>query len=128
VAGVLPSLSTKAKSAKTQVSLHPYAAHHSSENFVEAETFAPERWMTESGGSAKYAPDDKASLIPFSLGWRNCLGKNLAYAEARSILARMLWNFEMELQPESDNWTEHDVRTLWMKGPLMVKLTQRKDD
>jgi len=34
---------------------------------------------------------------------------SLAYAEMRVILARMLWNFDMELQPESQNWDDQKV-------------------
>ena len=48
---------------------------------------------------------------------------SLAYAEMRVILARMIWNFDMELMPDSLNWTDQGVYTLWEKGPLRVKLT-----
>lgn len=48
---------------------------------------------------------------------------SLAYAEMRLILAQVLWNFDMELAPESDNWADQQIFSLWQKGPLYVKLT-----
>lgn len=48
---------------------------------------------------------------------------SLAYAEMRLILAQVLWNFDMELAPESDNWASQKIFSLWQKGPLYVKLT-----
>lgn len=43
----------------------------------------------------------------------------------RQILAKVLWNFDLELAPESDQWSKQRLYTLWEKGPLMVKLTPR---
>lgn len=43
-----------------------------------------------------------------SFGHRDCIGKNLAYAEMRLILARLLWNFELGLpegQGSSMDWS-----------------------
>jgi len=39
------------------------------------------------------------------------------------ILARMLWNFDMELAEESLDWTKKQrFFNLWEKGPLYVHL------
>ncbi|KAL2179505.1 P450 monooxygenase [Thermothelomyces heterothallicus CBS 202.75] len=48
---------------------------------------------------------------------------NLAYAEMRLILARLLWNFDLELMPESRRWNEQKIYSLWDKGAINVKLT-----
>lgn len=62
-------------------------------------------------------------MQPFSHGPRNCIGKNLAYAEMRLIMARMAWNFEFELMPQSYDWTEgQKVFTVFQKPPLSMKL------
>jgi hypothetical protein len=52
--------------------------------------------------------------------------QNLAYAEMRAILIRMLWNFDIELCADSQNWMEQKVFVLWDKPPLNVKLSARK--
>ena len=56
-------------------------------------------------------------LIPFF--------PSLAFAEMRTILARMLWNFDMELCEVSKDWNKQRIFLLWEKPALMVKLTER---
>jgi cytochrome P450 len=74
-------------------------------------------------GDEKYKDDNRASLNPFSFGPRNCLGKNLAYAEMRLILAKVLFNFDLELVDKDGDWMEgQKVFTLWEKPSLMVTL------
>lgn len=41
----------------------------------------------------------------------------------RLILARLLWNFDLELMPESRGWRQQKIFTLWEKGAMNVKLT-----
>lgn len=54
-------------------------------------------------------------------------GCSLAYAKMRLILARMIWNFDMELAPESRNWIDQLSFVVWDKPSLQVKLTPRPD-
>lgn len=43
----------------------------------------------------------------------------------RVILAKVLYNFDLELVDTEDNWMdEQKVFTLWEKGALMVKITE----
>ncbi|KAH6676007.1 cytochrome P450 [Halenospora varia] len=65
-------------------------------------------------------------MQPFSAGPRNCIGRNLAYGEIRLILARVLWNFDLELQNDGLNWNDQKVWMVWEKPPLNVKLVPRK--
>ena len=50
---------------------------------------------------------------------------SLAYFEMRSILARMMWHFDMELCDESRTWTQQKAYLTWDKPPLWVKLSER---
>jgi cytochrome P450 len=53
---------------------------------------------------------------------------SLAWAEMRSVLARMIWHFDMELCEESkEGWENQKLFTLWEKHPLMVRLTRRHE-
>lgn len=111
----------------------------SEHNFRDPKSFVPERWL----GDGRFISDDKKSLQPFFFGPRDCLGKrcvtvirllkeycmanqySLAYAEVRLILARMIWNFDMELQKDSHRWSEgRKAFTTWEKGSLNVRLMQ----
>ncbi|KAF1996437.1 cytochrome P450 monooxygenase-like protein [Amniculicola lignicola CBS 123094] len=106
----------------TSVGVAQYPANHSSHNFTDPETYAPERFL----GHPKYADDNRSVIQPFSVGPRNCIGQNIAWAEIRMILARLVWNFEIELEGENEHWDKQKVFVLWDKPSLMVKLTPRK--
>lgn len=107
----------------TGVSVYQWAANHSPANFSDPLLFKPERWLPN---NEQYAADKREACQPFSYGPRNCVGKNLAYMEMRIILARVLWNFEVELRKESEGWLEQKAFILYEKPPLMVRLTARK--
>ncbi|KAF3483151.1 cytochrome P450 CYP3/CYP5/CYP6/CYP9 [Arthroderma uncinatum] len=100
------------------VGVNQLAAMTSAQNFKDPNKFVPERWL----GDERYKNDCKKAYQPFSYGPRNCLGKNLAYAEMRLVLTRLLWNFELELLEESKNWAEQKVWMMWDKGNLNVAI------
>jgi len=105
---------------KTGISLPHWAAYQCEQNWTDPQLFVPERWLDT---ETRYANDKRDVLQPFSIGPRNCIGKNLAYAEMRLILTRVLWRFDLELLPESRGWYSQRVFGLWEKGGMMVKLT-----
>jgi hypothetical protein len=41
------------------------------------------------------------------------------------ILARIVYNFDLELVDKEAKWNEQDVFVLWRKGPLMVQAKER---
>ncbi|EZF74480.1 hypothetical protein H105_03818 [Trichophyton soudanense CBS 452.61] len=101
------------------VGINQLAAMTSAKNFTDPTKFVPERWL----GDERYKNDCKKAYQPFSYGPRNCLGKNLAYAEMRLVLTRLLWNFELELSEESKDWhSRQKVWMMWDKGDLNVKI------
>ncbi|KAJ6006631.1 hypothetical protein N7451_004575 [Penicillium sp. IBT 35674x] len=104
------------------VACHHYASYHSASNFAFPHDFLPERWL---GQNAYFNQDKRDVLQPFSLGPRNCLGKNLAYCEIRLILCKLLYHFDLTLCPESANWIDQKVYFLWDKPRLMVTLQPR---
>ncbi|CAI7600061.1 unnamed protein product [Penicillium crustosum] len=74
-------------------------------------------------GEKEYADDKRSAAQPFSYGPRGCLGRNLAHAELRIILAKMVWSFDLELEERSQDWLSRcKVMRLWVKPELAVKL------
>lgn len=75
------------------------------------------------------AHDNLAVFKPFSAGPRDCVGKNLAYAEMRLVAARVLLRFDIELhESTSDSWLDDQhIFIVWDKAPLMLKLKERTD-
>ncbi|KAF2797408.1 cytochrome P450 [Melanomma pulvis-pyrius CBS 109.77] len=94
------------------------AMYTSARNFKDPHSFIPERWT----GDERFADDNKVALQPFSFGTRDCVGKNMAYHEMRLIMTKVLYNFDLELCPESSDWSNQNTFTLWEKHPLMCKL------
>lgn len=55
------------------------------------------------------------------------MGKNLAYSELRVVIARFLLRYDFELMPGQEDWADKNrIILVWEKGPLQVKLTERK--
>lgn len=53
------------------------------------------------------------------------MGKNLAYAEMRLMLAKMVWTFDMELDEGVGDWVSRcKVKQLWEKPPLPVRMKE----
>jgi cytochrome P450 len=102
------------------VGVAPYPTHRSSLNFTDPNSFIPDRWIEPRKG------DDLRAVQIFSVGPRNCVGRTLAIAEMRLILARLLWQFDLKLV--EDNWSIEDQKIffLWKKPALRVVLQERE--
>ncbi|KAL3708553.1 hypothetical protein TMatcc_006537 [Talaromyces marneffei ATCC 18224] len=114
--------------ASTTVGVNHYACYHDPRNFHRPDDFLPERWMPGAKNKFPFSQDHRNCLQPFSLGPRNCLGKNLAWAEVRLIAAHLIYLFDMELDASvSNRWMERQkVWGFWDKPPLLVHLTPRQ--
>lgn len=106
----------------TTLGIPQYAMFHNPRNFNMPDSFMPQRWL---GTDSRFVCDRKDAFQPFSYGPRNCIGRYLAYAEMRVILARIVFNFDVELRPESYDWANQKSFLIWDKGPLYVNLTHR---
>lgn len=82
----------------TEVGVNTYALHHNEEYFPNPYKFEPERWL------ATETPEEqrnimRAAFAPFSIGYRACTGKAMAYLESSLIIAKILWYFDFEIPP-----------------------------
>ncbi|KAL1845939.1 hypothetical protein Daus18300_014399 [Diaporthe australafricana] len=80
--------------------------------------FRPERWI--GAGS-----EQKKASQPFSTGPRVCLGVNLVYLDVRITLAKVIFNYELELESKDLDW-ERDVvlKGVWKKPAQLVKFNR----
>ncbi|KAI1366094.1 isotrichodermin C-15 hydroxylase [Xylaria arbuscula] len=107
----------------TFVEVQHWSMNHSKENWSEPWEFQPERFLGTSK-EALEAGNRLEALQAFSVGPRNCIGRNLAYAEMRLILARIIFDFDMKMSPKSEDWiAKQRAYTLWDRVPLEVYLT-----
>ncbi|KAJ4299637.1 hypothetical protein N0V90_004883 [Kalmusia sp. IMI 367209] len=85
---------------------HHYATYHSPAFFALPSKCHPERWLNT---DTRFTGDQFDGVRPFGLGPRMCIGQNLAWAEMRLVLCSMLFQFDVKLKPECDDWIDQDV-------------------
>lgn len=68
--------------------------HLNPKYFKDPEAFIPERHDT-----LKMATDVKStfSYIPFAAGFRNCIGQKFAQYEIKTIISKIMLNYQVEL-------------------------------
>ncbi|KAI1381694.1 benzoate 4-monooxygenase cytochrome P450 [Hypoxylon crocopeplum] len=104
----------------TTVSTHALAACLSPTNFQDPLSFRPERWISPG------ANDILESSQPWLLGPRGCIGRNLAWLNLRTTIAKLIWVYDLELvDPTIDFHRDSQYFTLWKKPALMVRSKNR---
>lgn len=110
----------------TFVEVQNWSMNHSKEHWADPWEFKPERFLG-TNAEALEAGNNLEALQSFSVGPRNCIGRNLAYAEMRIILARLVFDFDLKMADDTKNWIERQkAYTLWGRVPLGVYLTPRE--
>ncbi|KAH5400403.1 hypothetical protein HBI47_199000 [Parastagonospora nodorum] len=109
------------------VGVNQYSAYLDARNFHRPEEYIPERWDAADYKDPKseFHLDRREVLQPFSVGPRNCIGRNLAYCETRTLLALLFYNFDMELYPESANWHHQKTWFWWDKPSMWLNISNR---
>ncbi|KAI2614033.1 cytochrome P450 ClCP1 [Hypoxylon fragiforme] len=103
----------------TVVAVWQHAINHDERFWTKPYTYAPERFM----GGAEFKNDQTDAMQPFSVGPRNCIGRNLAYAEMRLILAKIIYNFDMTIDDDSRDWLRNQpAYNLWDKPALNIHM------
>lgn len=77
-----------------------YSMGHKEEAFEDAEAFRPERFL----GERSMEKQSPFAYIPFSAGPRNCIGQKFAFYEIKSIVSKILRNFEIVITKESETY------------------------
>lgn len=83
----------------TRIGVNVYAVHHNEEYFPNPWLFSPERFLEESVLYNKTEFDGmRAASSQFSIGYRSCAGKPLAYLESSVTITKALWYFDIDMQ------------------------------
>ncbi|KAF2632017.1 cytochrome P450, partial [Macroventuria anomochaeta] len=89
-----------------------FVLNRDARNFVRPDEFLPERWTT--------SPDlviNRTAFFPFSTGPYSCVGKTLAYMELRSVVGRVLNEFDVVLPDDFGAEYWNGVRDHFTAGP-----------
>jgi cytochrome P450 len=102
--------------AGVTVSVPTWTLHHDPELFPEPFEYRPERWLGDSGSSSddgqehgetgeketceRQVKENLKYAIPFSLGSRACIGRNLAYFEQYLLIAMVVHRYDFHMERE----------------------------
>ncbi|KAF7857124.1 uncharacterized protein EAF02_011357 [Botrytis sinoallii] len=110
------------------VNVHPLSISLSAEYFHKPSEFHPERWLAANDSSSPFHNDNRNAVQVFGIGPRSCIGRPLAIAELKLVLARIVWRFDLEkVDSEAGNlkWAEQRVFTVVERKPFEVRLRTR---
>ena len=94
----------------TVIGVPTYALHHNESYFSNPFEYSPSRWLIEEEKEGKgklSSPDEntcqREAFIPFSLGPRACIGRNVALFEIYVCLSRVLFMYDIRMQPGTEH-------------------------
>ncbi|CAG7732543.1 unnamed protein product [Allacma fusca] len=97
-----------------------YSAHRDPDSFPEPEEYRPERFSLENTlNRHPYA------YIPFSAGFRNCIGQKFAMGEIKTILANIFRNFQVQSLDTPDKIKPVAELILRAKNGIRTKFSPR---
>jgi cytochrome P450 len=99
------------------VNYSSWVSHHRPDVWDEPFAFRPERFAE--GGEASRQP--KGAYVPFGAGSRICIGMRFGQQEIRTIVARVLRDFRLDLPP-GHRLTIRQMPTIGPEGGLPVRV------
>ncbi|CAI6236601.1 unnamed protein product [Periconia digitata] len=114
------------------VSSSAFATTHSSRYFAKPWEYRPERWLpsTHEYYEEVFSSDDRKAFRPFGLGARKCIGQSVAMLMMRMVLAKLCFEFDLEMTNKGEVEWNRDLRlfSLWRKPTVRARfhrITQR---
>ncbi|KAH8807787.1 cytochrome P450 [Xylogone sp. PMI_703] len=107
----------------TNASICNYALHHNPEIWgPDHNTFDPSRWLSEG-----YAKDKLNYLMPFGMGHRMCIGRNIATINVLKALTALIRCYEFEAVDMEEELKVVTVGIGEKEGPLLCRVKARKE-
>lgn len=108
----------------TRVVLPIYLLHRHPKYWTDPESFKPERWLHGERRDDKF---HHFAYLPFSAGFRNCIGQRFAMWEMKLVLAPLLRKFEVYMSPSMDGVDLKLVAFITIKSvpPVMIRVRSR---
>lgn len=112
--------------AGTSVGINSWVAHRNEEVWgKDADEFRPERWI-ESG--EEQLRKMNAMYMPFGLGSRTCIGKNISLLEISKVIPHLIRKFDVAFAGETMEKKELNSRCTWFvkQSGFVVRISDRK--
>jgi cytochrome P450 len=112
----------------TVIGVPTYVLHHNELYFDCPFKYDPSRWLvkgkgedTAEGNSPEIIARQRQAFIPFSLGPRGCIGRNVALFELYISIARVLFLYDLRMQPGTEHlgigpFGEYKIRDYFIVG------------
>ena len=114
--------------AGVTVSSSVYTLHRDESLFDSPLEWRPERWLPDGDDVSETERQNlKDYVLPFTLGGRACIGRNLAYMELSICLAALVMSFEWTISDESQKKFDHFERLNSSPVCLMISAKARQD-
>ncbi|KAJ8129802.1 hypothetical protein O1611_g3827 [Lasiodiplodia mahajangana] len=114
---------------KTVIGIALQAAQTSPRYFDDPLGFHPERFLPPGHAhyETRFDDDEKGAFRPFSIGNRNCLGAMVFLSEAKLVMAKTLWSFDLSMsEGVNANWMDQKAYLVFVPTPLSVKVDTRR--
>lgn len=92
-----------------------YNLHHDPDVFPDPFSFRPERWLADGTDNGLRRPGMEKSLIPFGVGSRACIGKNLAMQQLHDTVTAVV---QSELLEDARTCREKMEVIEWFNGDI----------
>ena len=92
--------------------------------FHEPREFRPQRWLSQDHPlyETKFANDNLKAFFPFSIGPRQCTGREIALSQTKLFLGKLLWNFDLEaVRGHEGSFEDFTCHVMWNRPDLYVR-------
>ena len=107
----------------TVVGVNTWVMHMNTSIFGEdAASFRPERWLESDKETLAYM---QRHWMPFGLGSRTCIGKNISMLEMTKLIPELLRRFDFELGDELKDSEQWEWINYWLARPSQLPVRIR---
>ncbi|KAK3107083.1 hypothetical protein FSP39_006779 [Pinctada imbricata] len=96
-----------------------FAVHHDDQLWDDPWSFCPERFLDDDGQFVSSDHPSRKNMIPFGIGRRVCVGKEMTYLRAFTYMTNLLQNFSFKMA-DGDELPSSDPRKLQGQNPVIL--------
>ncbi|KAI4154345.1 MAG: hypothetical protein LQ340_001724 [Diploschistes diacapsis] len=112
---------------KTIIGINLQVIQNCPDHWLEPRVFHSERFLPQEDPryDTRFDSDNQVAFQPFSTGLRNCIGAKLFSVQAKLVLSRLLWNFDIGWAVKDPAWLNQKAWLGFEHKPLFLRITKR---